>query len=241
MPARFAITRVAVASPSRTRAEVTLVLAGPGAAAITGVTTHELTVGGAAVPLAGPGIAALVKSGCRVTLSVALERVPEQILAADPYAMPIGWQGRDADGAVIAAAAGIVNLANPDEVEIPARALSSRYSRVIESSVSPGLDGVDVRLLLSLDNPLSFDVVSTGLKYVVKVGGRELLDSRRGGFRLRAGRWSELLIEERVPLGDAAAALAAYASGGHIMVDGVLGIRAAGVERGIAMHLDAAR
>jgi hypothetical protein len=233
------LQRVAVAIPNRDVVKVTLHVAAAPGPVRAGLAGQRLTLGPAPVPLTEPADVTLVGGETRVDFDVNLRMVPEAVLALDPHRMPVLWEGLDARGTPVLAVAGTIDLGDPGEVELPVTKVYDAYAHVSDFRVAPSLSTVGVHALLSLYNPLGFDVVATGLEYRLAVGTQQVLAAKRPGFKLRAGQRSDVLIEQDVPLGDVAGGVAAFLRGEAAQLEGMLVIRTPDGERAIPLHLSA--
>jgi hypothetical protein len=233
------LQRITLAVPDRDVVRVTLhggATAGPARAGLAG---QRLRLGDVAVPLETPTDVTLAGGETRVDFDVKLRSVPEAVLALDQHRMPVLWEGLDAHGTPVLAVAGTVDLGDPGEVELPLTKVYDAYAQISDLRVTPSLTAVGVHALLSLYNPLGFDVVATGLEYTLAVGAQQVLAAKRPGFKLRSGQRSDVLIEQDVPLGDVAGGVAAFLGGEAAQLEGTLVVRTPNGERAIPLHLSA--
>jgi hypothetical protein len=76
------------------------------------------------------------------------------------------------------------------------------------------------------------------LDYKVRAGDREIVAGQRRGFRLRGQRWSDVLIEQEVAPGDAAAGgMAALLQPGSVQIEGRMAVRTPAGDRGLQIKL----
>lgn len=219
------LARVGVALPSREVATITL--AGPGwsGGAPRGVATQRLLAGDIEIPLGGSPALTAVGGELRVELTLRLQDVPAAVLGLDHNRLPLRWEGVDGKGRVAVALAGTVDLGDRGQVDLPVRTLYDQYLTVRDLTASPGLSLVGVRALLGFYNPFSFDVVATRVEYHLAVAGQEIIGGQRPGFRLRGGQWSDILIEQDVPIGEVMGAVASFLAGEAATLTGALTVR----------------
>jgi len=234
------LQRIALALPDRDVVRVTLHAAAAAGPVRVGLAGQRLLLGDGPVPLETPADVTLAGGETRVDFDVKLRSVPEKVLALDQHRMPVLWEGVDARGVPVLAVGGTVDLGDPGEVELAATKVYDAYAHISDGRVTPSLAAVGVHALLSLYNPLGFDVVATGLEYRLAVGAQQVLAAKRPGFKLRAGQRSDVLIEQDVPFGDVAGGVAAFLNGEAAQFDGSLVIRTPDGERVIPLHLTAA-
>jgi hypothetical protein len=230
--------------------KATVALPGPDEAVITlhaqgregeprAISRQGLRLGDVKVSLPTAPEVQVTPGGSMVTFHVLLRTLPEDVLALDPYAIPVRWEGQDAKGKPVVVLTGSLNLADRGQVELPMEDLTRHYARLADYSATPNGLNVAVRALLNLYNPFGFEVVATGLKFRLEVGGQEVLASQRPGFRLRATQHSDVLVEQDVPLAQLASSLAAFMAHKPATLNGVLGIRTPKGEREIPILLQA--
>ena len=206
-----------------------------------GVSAQLLTLGGdVPVPLASPVDVSGDAVGTRAAFDLRLRDLPERVLGVDPNHLQLRWEGLDAQGASVVALAGVIDLGDPAQTELSPRKLVDTFARLDDFRVGPGLTKVSVHGLLSLYNPLGFDVAITRLAYTVKVGQQTVLSAQQPSFRIRAGQRGDVLIEQDVPLADAAGAVAGVLRGDPATLDATLVIRTPQGEREVPLHLAAA-
>ncbi len=237
-PPPAALQVVTVAVPERDLLRVTL-HAAAGKTVRSGLNGQRLRLGDVAVPVATPVDVTEGGGETRVDFDVKLREAPEAVLGLDPNRMPVLWEGLDAAGRPALAVGGTVDLGDPGEVELPLAGLYRAYAHLADLKVTPSLTVVSVRVLISLYNPFGFDVVAKGLEYRVTVGPQSILAGRQPGFRLRAGKNSDVLIEQDVPLADAMGGAAAFARGAPAQLEGTLTIRTPAGDRTIPLLLRA--
>jgi hypothetical protein len=183
---------------------------------------QRLRLGEAPVPIASAVDVTVGGGETRIDFDVRLRAVPETVLGLDPNRMPVLWEGLGAGGAPVLVVGGTVDLGDPGETELPLAGLYRAYARLSDLKLTPSLGAVSVHALLSLYNPFGFDVVATSFEFRLTVGSQTMLSGKRPGFRLRAGRRSDVLIEQDVPLGDVAEGAAAFLRGEAAQLDGVI-------------------
>lgn len=221
-----------------TRDEAVLVLHGEGRAGpAPGPAAQRLWIAGLEIPVAPAPDLAVTEAGSRARLTVVLARVGEEILALDSSTVPVRWEGLDGRGRTVVALAGDVDLADSRQAALPVEELHRHYARLTDYGVSPAGMLVHVSALISVYNPFSFEVVATALEYRLEIGGEPVLESRRGGFRLRPRQASDVLVEQALPIADLASGLAAVLARRPATLAGVLAIRTPKGERGIPILL----
>ncbi len=235
-PTPLPIRQVRIALPSRERATVTLIVPAP-KGAMAPVAAQTLALGNVAVPLAGTPVLTSEGGQVRVSFDVNLVDAPEAILGLDPNRLPLRWEGRDAGGRPLLAAQGLVDLGDPDQVEVPIRRVQDLYTKVGRLTMAPGTGGLSVRVLLGVHNPFAFDVVVKGLTFQLAVDGNAIMTGARPGFRLRAGQSSDVLIEQDVPLADLAGGAAAVLGGATAELTGHLTVRTPNGDRYIPLQV----
>jgi len=234
----LAVQRISVAVPDPDRVQVTVHAArSPGVRA--DLAGQRLRLGAVPVPLDSPVDVTVGGGETQIDFEVKLRTVPEAVLGLDPNRMPVLWEGFGSGGAPVLAAGGTIDLGDPGEVELPLAGLYRAYARLSDVKLTPSLAAVSVHALLSLYNPFGFDVVATGLEYRLVVGSQAVLSAKRPGFRLRAGRRSDVLIEQDVPFGDVAGGAAAFLRGEPALLEGTLTVRTPQGERAIPLQLRA--
>ena len=238
-PAPLRLERVTVALPSREVLRVTLTGPAPAGALAAGMSAQRLSLAGVRIPLATPVDVTVEGGRTRADFDVRLADVPEGILALDPNRVPLLWEGLDRAGAPVLAVGGTVDLGDPGEVQLPLADLTRAYTSVSDFTVTPGLSAVSVHALVGLFNPFSFDVVATRVELAVVVGSQPVLEVRRPGFRLRAGKRSDVLVDQDVPLADAAGGVGAFLKGEPAVLDGTLVLRTPNGERAVPLHMRA--
>jgi hypothetical protein len=206
-----------------------------------GLAGQRLRLGDAVVPLATPVDVTVGEGETRVDFDVRLREVPDSVLGLDPNRVPVLWEGLDAAAAPVVVVSGTVDFGDPGEVELPLAALYRVYARLSDLSITPSLSAVSVRALISIYNPFGFDVVATGLQYRLTVGNQSVLAGKQPGFRLRAGRRSDVLVEQDVPLADAMGGAAEFVHGAPAQLEGTLTIRTPTGERIVPLLLQAQR
>ena len=236
--AELRLAKVTVQLPAPGRA--VLVLEGPVApvAGAGGISGQRLTAGDVEIPVRGD-VALVPGDPLRVTCEVPLAGVPEAILSLDPNRVPLRWEGLDRNGRAVLALAGTVDFGDPGEVALPVRTIYRDYARLGDVSLVPHGATLQVRALLGLVNPFSFDIVATGLDYRITVGSQDVAEAHRPGFRLRAGQRSDVLLEQEVSVIDAASAMAAFLQRQPAVLEGKLVLRTPRGEHAIPLLLRA--
>lgn len=235
-PKAATISRTEVAFPDRDSAVVTLVAAPLAAVSSAQFSDSRLTVGNLKVPVRGK---AVVKGGTKeitVTIPVKLADLPEGVLDLPIDAVTVRWFGLE-NGVPAVVVSGIVDVRDRALVRVREEDLRAHFARLGPLSITPGLSAVEVRLMLDVYNPFKFDLVATGLEYRLTVGERLLVDTRRAGFRLRAGQRSDILLEETLALGDAVGGAAGLLTQQPASLAGTLILRTPGGERRFPIFL----
>lgn len=231
------LERVTVALPSRELLRVTLTA--PATKPAAGMVAQRLTLGGVRIPVATAVDVTAAGGETRADFDVQLAGVPESVLGLDPNRVPLLWEGLDGAGAPVLAIGATVDLGDPGEVQLPVAGLYRQFATFTDFTVTPGLAAVNVRGLLGLYNPFSFDVVATRIELAVTVGPQAVLTAKRPGFRLRAGQRSDVLVDQDVPLADAAGGVAAFLRGEPALLEGTLVLRTPQGERAVPLHMRA--
>jgi hypothetical protein len=232
------LERVAIELPSLDTAQVVLhaapvpgLLKGP-------FPTQRLRLGGVEIPLFAPARVVSSAGTTAIALELQLRAVPEQVLGLPIDRLGVAWEGASEDGRERVAIEGSVAPADAGSVSVPVRTLYERYSKIADVRVATDSGEVIVRVLASLYNPFSFDLTATRLSYVVAAGDKRIVAGDRRGFRLRSRRWSDVVIEQAVAPGDAAAGgLAALLSPSSVRVEGSMSIRTPTGDRAIDIRL----
>ncbi len=232
------LERVTVSLPSRDVLRVKL-SAPPPATLAAGMSAQRLTLGGVRIPLATPVDVTVAGGETRADFDVRLADVPEGVLGFDPNRVPLLWEGLDGAGAAVLAIGATVDLGDPGEVQLPVADVYHAYATLTDFTVTPGLSAVNVHGLLGLFNPFSFDVVATRIELTVKVGTQTVLTTTRPGFRLRAGQRSDVLVDQDVPLADAAGGVGAFLRGEPAVLEGTLVLRTPQGVRAVPLHMRA--
>jgi hypothetical protein len=167
------------------------------------IVDQRLTVGDVAVHVPGSPLLDARDGESFVTLTLPLRGVPASVLDLPLQAVPVRWFGLDRQGRALVVVSGTIDPLDRTQLVLHDEQIRRYFATLGPVSVTPGLDRVGLRCLLSVYNPFGFDLVVTGMNYRLAVGERELLEERHPGFRLRAGQSSDVLIEESVPTGDA--------------------------------------
>ena len=232
------LQRVGIELPSLDVAHVVL-HAGPAPSPLKGpFTVQKLRIGSVVIPTFTPARVTTAGGATAVTIELQLRAVPEQVLGLPIENLPISWEGASEDGLERVAIEGPVNPTDPASVDVPIRTLYASYSKIADVRVSTDAGEVIVRVLSSLYNPFSFDLTATRMAYRVTAGDKEILTGDRRGFRLRSRRWSDVVIEQAVAPGAAAAGgLAALLSPSSVRIDGSMSIRTPSGDRTINLTL----
>lgn len=229
------LAHVDVALPSREAATITLTGREWHAPAPHDVSSQRLLVGDVRIPLTGAPAVTVAGGELRAAVTLRLADVPEAVLAIDPNRAPLRWEGLDRKGRVAVGLAGTMDLGDRDQVGMPVRTLYDQFFKVRDVTASPGLSVVGVRALLGFYNPFAFDVVATRVEYLLAVGEEEIVRGQRPGFRLRGGQWSDVLVEQDVPLAEAMGAVGAFIAGNAVTLTGALTVRTPQGERVIPL------
>ncbi len=232
------LQRVSVELPSLDRATIVLHAGAPPSPVKGPFPVQKLHVGAVEIPVAGPANIVTSQGAVAVRLDVLLRTVPEMVLALPIESIPVLWEGYTEGGLNKLAIEGKINPTDRGSVDVPLRTLYQNYSKIADVKV--GTDGgkVIVRVLASLYNPFSFDLVATMLDYTVRAGEKEIVAGQRRGFRLRSQRWSDVLIEQEVAPGDAAAAaMAALLQPSSVQIEGRMVVRTPAGDRGLQLKL----
>lgn len=196
-PAR--IVRLTAELPDRSCALVTLHAQGK-TQKLKDLAVHRLYVASHPVALPDSPDVSVTSDGFSARFKLPYALVPEALLDADPHAIPLRWEALDAAGKPVLAAEGVVDLGDPGQVSFSIKRAYELFARLDRLQLSPGLSQVGFSALLSLYNPLRFELVVKRIEYEVKVGGTTLLSGNRPGMRLRPGRANDVLLEQEVPL-----------------------------------------
>jgi hypothetical protein len=232
------LQRVSVELPTLDKATIML-HAGPSQSPVKGpFTLQKLTLGSVEVPVFSAATLAAGQGETSVRLEVLLRAVPEMVLALPLDSIPLSWEGYTEGGLNKLAIEGTINPTDQGSVDVPVRTLYRNYSKIADVKMSTDGGKVIVRVLASLYNPFSFDLVATMLDYKVLAGDKEIVAGQRRGFRLRGQRWSDVLIEQEVAPGDAAAGgLAALLQPGSVQVEGRMAVRTPAGDRSLQIKL----
>jgi len=240
-PAPLRLERVTLAVPTRDVLRATLHAAAPARPPRAGMVSQRLTVGGVKIPLAGSVDVTFGAGETRADLEIRLADVPDGILAIDPNRAPVAWEGVGGDGAAVLAVAGTVDLGDPGETEVPVREVYRAYVTLTDFSVVPGLAAVTVHGLLGLYNPFSFEVAATRIEVTVTAGKSTVLTTQRGGFKLRPRQRGDILIDQDVPLAEAAGGVAEFLRGEPALLQGAIVLRTPRGDRPIPLRISVAR
>jgi hypothetical protein len=234
----LSLQRVSVELPSQGVASVVL-HTGQTAPDVKGpFTLQKLHVGNVEIPLFSPADVLPAADETAVRFEVQLKTVPEMVLALPLTKLPISWEGYTEGGLNKLAIAGEVNPADRGSVDVPVRTLYRNYSKIADVRMSTDGGKVLVRVLASLYNPFSFDIVASSLDYSVRSGDTVIVTGQRKGLRLRGQRWSDVLIEQEVSPTDAAAGgIAALLKPGSVQVEGSMSVRTPAGDRQLQIKL----
>jgi len=235
-PKAATIVTSSIAFPDRDTAVVKLVASPLAAVSSAEFTDSRLTVGDVKVPVRG---AVVVKGGTgeiTVTIPVKLADVPEGVLDLPIDAVTVRWFGLER-GVPALVVSGILDIRDRALVSVREEDLRTHFASLGPVSITPGLSEVGVRLFLEVYNPFKFDLVATGLEYRLTVGERLLVDTRRAGFRLRAGQRSDVLLEETMALTDAVGGAAGLLGSQPASLAGTLVLRTPKGERRFPIYL----
>jgi hypothetical protein len=200
--------------------------------------TQKLRLGDVEIPTFTPARVTASADSTAIAIEVQLRAVPEQVLGLPIDRLPVTWEGTSEDGLERVTVEGAVTPTDPGSVNVPVRTLYERYSKIADVRVSTDAGEVIVRVLTSLYNPFSFDLTATRLTYKVAAGDRQIVAGDRRGFRLRSRRWSDVVIEQAVAPGDAAAGgLAALLSPSSVRIEGSMSIRTPTGDRAVDIRL----
>lgn len=193
------IVKLTAELPDRSSAVVTLHAQGK-VQKLKDLAVHRLFLASNAVTLPGSPDVSLTGDGFLARFKLPYSLVPEAVLSADPHAFLLRWEALDSSGKPVLAAEGVVDLGDPGQVSFSVKRAYELFARLDRFQVSPGLAQVGFSALVSLYNPLGFELVVKRIEYEVKVGADTLLLGNRPGMRLRPGRANDVLLEQEVPL-----------------------------------------
>jgi hypothetical protein len=193
------------------------------------------------IPLAEPAV--VENGGGRTVVRVAadLTAVPREALGTAVGPVSLHWEGLDEAGEALVKVGGVVDLRDPQRVQLPDGLVAQRFVRLTPVAITPLGDTIGLRLLLTVYNPFSFDVLGTRLEYSLGVGGTKIVTGHRGSFRLRSGRWSDILVDEEVPAAALTGSLLGVLRGEPLLLQGGLGLLTPQGERFIAIERQASR
>lgn len=198
---------------------------------------QRLRIGDLSVQLSSAPDVVVTPAASRVSFTVQLRQLGEGVLDLDSSTSLVRWEGLDASGKTVLVVAGVLDLGDPAQAVFPDGKLYPHYASLADYSLAPDGLQVKIKVLLAIYNPFGFEVVATGMQYRLDVGEETVVDSERGGFRLRPARRNEILIEESVPLFDLAAGMAAFLARQPAVFTGVVGIRTPQGERSVPILL----
>jgi hypothetical protein len=202
---------------------------------------ERLVLDGVEIPLAEP--AALENVGGRTVVRVAadLAEMPREVLGTAVGPVSLHWEGLDESGDPLVTVGGVVDVRDPRRVQLPEGLVAQRFVRLTPVAITPLGDTIGLRLLLTVYNPFSFDVLGTRLEYSLGVGGTKIVTGHRGGFRLRSGRWSDVLVDEEIPAAALTGSLLGVLRGEPLSLQGGLGLLTPQGERFLAVERQASR
>jgi hypothetical protein len=199
---------------------------------------QKLLVGNLEIPVFVPAKLAPAPGETAIALSLRLRQVPEMVLALPLEAIPVRWEGYSEDGHEKVVMEGRISTFDRNTLDFPIRTIYENYSKISDVKVTTDGGKVVVRVLVSLYNPLGFDLIASSLDYKVRAGDRDVVAGQRRGFRLRGERWSDVLIEQEVAPGDAAAAgLAALLNPSSVRIEGRMSVRTPVGDRELQVNL----
>jgi hypothetical protein len=234
------LQRVSVELPSLDTATLTLHSGTPPLTLKGPYPNQKLLVGNLEIPVFAPATLAVVSGETTIRLPLRLRAVPEMVLALPLDAIPVKWEGYSEDGHEKVIIEGRINTFDKNSLDLPVRSIYEDYSKISDVKVTTDGGKVLVRVLASLYNPLGFDLVASSFDYRVQAGDSDVIAGQRRGFRLRGGRWSDVLIEQEVAPGDAAAAgVAALLNPSSIRVEGRMSVRTPVGDRDLQVKLGA--
>ena len=161
-----------------------------------------LVAGEIAIPTQTPARVEMADGHSWIRFDAPLAAVPAEVLSLPLEPMTIRWQGLGPDGRVLLAAERVVDPLVRRNVVLEPWDLFIKYGKVTRFSVWPSLDGLRVRAMLMLYNPMSFPVTVERAVYRVDVAGRRLLDGTRSGFTIGSRTVTEIDIDETVAISD---------------------------------------
>lgn len=218
------IVKLTADLPDRSYALVTLQAQGK-VRKLKDLAAHKLFVASNPVPLPDPPDVSVTSDGFVARFKLPYASVPEAVLSTDPHALPLRWEACDASGKAVLVAEGVVDLGDPGQVSFSAKRAYELFARLDRLQLAPGLAQVGFSALLSLYNPLSFELVVKRIEYEVKVGATTLFSGNRPGMRLRAGRANDVLLEQEVPLASLGGALQSLLNDPSLEFSGKLVLR----------------
>lgn len=201
-------------------------------------TAHRLRLGTLEIPTFAPAKIVASSGTTAVSIELQLRAVPELVLGLPLDRVPVSWEGASENGLEKVTIEGTVNPTDPGSVDVPVRTLYANFTRISDVRMSTEEGKVYVRVLASLYNPFSFDLTATMLDYKVRAGEKEIIAGQRRGFRLRSRRWSDVVLEQEVAPGAAAAGgIAALLSPSSIQIEGSMSIRTPTGDRTVDLKL----
>lgn len=203
--------------------------------------TERLILDAVEIPLAEPAI--LENAGGRTVVRVAadLAAVPREALGTAVGPVSLHWEGLDEAGEPLVKVGGVVDVRDPQRVQVQSDLVAQRFVRLTPVAITPLGDTIGLRLLLTVYNPFSFDVLGTRLEYSLGVGGTKIVTGHRGGFRLRSGRWSDVLVDEEIPAAALTGSLLGVLRGEPLSLQGGIGLLTPQGERFLAIERQASR
>lgn len=224
------IVKLTADLPDRSSARVSLQARGK-VPKLKDLAKQKLYLGTTPINLSGVPDVSLTGDGFEARFQLPYASVPEAVLSYDPHALPLRWEALDSLGKPVLVAEGSVDLGDPGQVSFPPKRAYELFARLDRLQLSPGLTQVGFSALLSLYNPLSFELVVKQIEYEVKVGQTTLLTATRPGIRLRPGRANDVLLEQEVPLASLGGAVQSLLNDPAVEFSGKLVLRTpAGVQ-----------
>ena len=234
------LQRVAVELPALDVAHVVLHAAVAPEAVRGPFPVQKLRLGSVEVPLYVPARVLPSQGTTAVRIELRLRAVPDGVLGLPVDRVPVSWEGLTENGLERLVIEGTVNPTDPGSVAVPLRTLYDKFSRISDVRMYTEGGDVLVRVLASIHNPFSFDLTATMLDYKVRAGEKQIIAGQRRGFRLRGGRWSDVVIEQEVdPAMAAAGGLAALLSPSSVHIEGRMSVRTPNGDRTIDLSLGA--
>jgi hypothetical protein len=198
----------------------------------------HLYLGDVEIPLMSAGEVVQTDAETLIRQEVLLRAIPERVLTLPQDRLRVTWEGKRDNGNVRFTMAGSISPMDHTQVQVPLRQIYDTFARIADVSVSPSGSKIMLHVLLNLMNPLSFDLVATRIEYDLAVGDKQLIKGEQKGFRLRSGKWSDVLITQELTLGEAAASgFAALLRRDTLKIDGAVILRTPQGDRGFMLRL----